>query len=153
MEKRFCEVCKEETKFQRLKIPVKTEVRGTSLQVDYESDECTVCHTSYEPLENTNKNILSKYAAYREKVGYLQPEEIRSIREKYKLNVRQFADILGINYQSLARIELGALQNAYENKLFECATSPKVMYKWVKRENGELVVPVRNMEKHLPHLK
>lgn len=146
MKKHFCEVCQQETCFQRIKNLAKTEIRGTTLQVNHEADKCTVCQTSYEPLENRNKNILSEYAAYREKVGYLQPAEIRAIREKYKLNVREFAAILGLKYQTLAHIERGGLQNAYQNMLFTYAASPKTMYKWVMRQQGELAIPVNDRE-------
>lgn len=140
-------MCKKKTAFNKLTIPVETEIRGTSLLVTHQYDECTICHTPYEPLENRNKNILNEYAAYREKVGYLKPEEIRRIREKYKLNVRQFAAILGMNYQNLARIELGDLQNAYQNMLFVCAASPEIMYKWLRRRKEGLPIPISDSEK------
>lgn len=142
MKTNYCEICQKERKFKRFKMPAKIEICGTSLLVDYEFDECTVCGTDYEPLENRNKNILSGYVAYREKKGYLQPEEIRAIRESYQLNIREFAAILGINYQDLARIEFGALQNSYQDLLFKWAASPERMHKWIIRKKEGLAVPL-----------
>lgn len=136
----FCEVCQRKTLFKRIEQPVKKEIRGTMLQVNHEYDQCMNCYTLYEPLGNEHKNILNTYAVYREKIGYLQPEEIRQIRERYQLSVRGFALMLGLSYQNVARIEAGALQNGYENMLFKCAASPKLMYKWMMRKKEMLPV-------------
>lgn len=146
MKKIFCDVCRAQTSFKRLEIPAETEIRGTALLVTHEYDECTVCGTSIEPLENINKNILKEYSVYREKVGYLQPKDIISIREKYGLNVREFAAVLGLSYQTLAQIENGSLQNAYQNMLFEYVATPQNLYDLIVRKNGELAIPLRKIE-------
>lgn len=148
MKKSFCEVCKVQTNFKRLEVLAETEIRGTALLVQHEYDECTVCRTSFEPLENINKNILKEYSVYREKVGYLQPDDIINIRESYKLNVREFSGILGLNYQTLVQIEKGSLQNAYQNMLFEYVATPQNLYNWVVKRNGELAIPLIKMEKN-----
>lgn len=133
-------------------VPVETEIRGTAFSVIHEYDRCLDCHTSYEPFENKYKNILKEYTIYREKVGYLQPKEIKSIRENYNFNIRQFALVLGIDYKELARIELGVLQNAYQNELFKLASCPKTMSEIVKKKGPFIAINLEDVLTNQPKM-
>lgn len=125
----YCEVCMNNTKMKRVEIEEEVQIRDVTFSTVHEYDKCSECGELYHPLDDVDKNYLKDYELYREKVGYLQPERIKSIRELYNLTIREFAEILGIGYSTLSNIENGALQNDYQNTLFLFSESPTAMYK------------------------
>jgi len=161
MKKQFCEVCMLERNMKRIEIEEKIEIRGVTLNVVHEYDKCVECNELFEPYENVDKNLLKDYSVYREKVGYIQPDEIKAIRNSYKFTIREFAEVLGIGYSTLSNIENGALQNEYQNTLFQFSASPSAMYKVVMDKKDFLESNVNESIKILaslciheePHLK
>ncbi|GAW99098.1 helix-turn-helix domain-containing protein [Secundilactobacillus mixtipabuli] len=71
-----------------------------------------------DPMEN----VRNSFNAYRERQGYLTPDDIRTLRQKLGLSVRQFANELGIGSSTLTQIENNQrLQVKYQEKLFRAA--------------------------------
>jgi DNA-binding transcriptional regulator YiaG len=69
-----------------------------------------------DPMENVRRG----FAAYRQRKGYLTPNEIRNIRQQLKMSVREFADLLGIGSSTLTQIENDQrVQVKYQEILFE----------------------------------
>lgn len=54
----------------------------------------------------------------------LYSEDIKEIRNMYKLNIRDFSSILGISYTNLSSIENGSLQPKYIDNLMRLAKDP-----------------------------
>lgn len=127
MEKQFCEVCLDTMNFERVYLIEEVTVKGETFEVDHEYDKCENCNELFEPIEDVDKNIKNDYRVYREKVGYIQPEEIKQIREKYGMSLRQFSELLGIGFSTLHHIEKGSLQTKYQNSLFVLVKSPQAM--------------------------
>lgn len=145
MEEQFCEVCLSDRKFERIEIEENVEIRSVNFKVLHEYDKCTECKELFEPYEDVDKNIKKDYFEYRKKVGYLNPEQIKAIRKKYTMSMRDFAAILGIGYSTLSNIENGALQNDYQNTLFEFASSPSAMYKITLKKKDFLDVDLESV--------
>lgn len=83
-------------------------------------------------FNNPMENVTRSFAAYRSKKGYMTPEDIRKLRHKLGLTVRQFAKRLGIAPSSLTQIENNLrVQVKYQDNLFKAA---KTFYE----ENGHL---------------
>ncbi|MFV0557951.1 MAG: helix-turn-helix domain-containing protein [Enterococcus sp.] len=78
----------------------------------------------FEPFENPDKNIEKDYALYRKRFSLLSPKEVKSIREKYNLTVREFAAILGFSYANLSAIENGNIQASYIDNGLRLAADP-----------------------------
>lgn len=57
------------------------------------------------------ENINKLYGIYRKKHNLLYPDEIKTIREKYKLTQEEFSIILGFNKITIRRLENGSLQS------------------------------------------
>lgn len=131
MSKQFCEICLQDRRFKRVELEEEVTIKDKTFNVIHEYDQCENCGELFEPIEDIDKNIKLDYRTYREKVGFLQPEEIKQIREKYGLNFRQYAELLGVGHSTLWHIENGSLQNEYQNTLFLFAESPSAMYKLV----------------------
>lgn len=128
MSNQFCEVCLNDKHFKRIEIEEEISMKGMTFNVVHEYDQCDNCKELFEPIEDIDKNIKQDFIEYRKQVGFLQPEEIRKIREKYGMNLRQFAELLGIGYSTLSHIENGSLQSWYQNSLFVLVASPQAMY-------------------------
>lgn len=132
MKKKYCEECMVEHEFERVTLIEEVSIRGRSFMVEHEYDKCKNCEVLFEPHEDVDKNLKKEYSMFRSKAGYLQPEEIAEIRNKYKMTLRQFASVLGIGYSTLSNIENGSLQNDYQDSLFRLASSPAAFYELVK---------------------
>lgn len=132
MSKAYCEECFVDREFERIYLNEKVTIRGVELTVNHEYDKCKSCNELFEPHEDYDKNIKNDYIAYRQKMGFMQPEEIKSIRKKYEMTIRQFAAIIGIGFSTLSNIENGVLQNSYQDALFRLAKTPTAFYTLVK---------------------
>ncbi|MCK9226098.1 MAG: DUF4065 domain-containing protein [Candidatus Muirbacterium halophilum] len=97
-------------------------IRGEDIGVDTTYYKCNNCENEFE-INDLDKYDLA-YRKYREKHGWLQPEDIKSIRKKYKLNQKEFSDILGIGEITLSRYENGALQDKVYETLLRLANDP-----------------------------
>lgn len=60
-------------------------------------------------------NLRKAYAKYRNIHGLLQPEEIKTIREQYGVSQVEFARIIGVDDNAIARYENGSLQDEAAN--------------------------------------
>ena len=128
MSKHFCEVCLSDKDFKRIEVEEEIGMKGLILNVLHEYDQCESCKQLFEPIEDIDKNIKRDFREYRKQVGFLQPEEVKQIREKYGMNLRQFAELLGVGYSTLSHIENGSLQSRYQNSLFVLVSTPQAMY-------------------------
>ena len=128
----YCDECGNEENYDVIHKIEEVTIKDVTFKNEHEYCQCSVCKELYEPLDDVDKNIKSDYAKYREIKHLLSPEEITSIREKYELSQRQFAELLGISHSTLSRIENGALQTDYQNTLFLMASVPESFKKVVQ---------------------
>jgi len=135
MKRLYCEECMVEREFKRVEIKEKVTIKDETFDVIHEYDKCEHCGELFEPFENIDKNIEKDYSIYRDKKGYLQPEKIKKIREKYGFSVRQFAELLGIGYSTLSNIENGALHTKYQDVLFKLVASPQAFKNLITNSN------------------
>lgn len=54
-----------------------------------------------DPMENIKRG----FAAYRERKGYMKPNEIKKLRHQLGMTVRKFAESIGIDSSTLTQIE------------------------------------------------
>ena len=69
------------------------------------------------------ENINKLYGIYRKKHNLLSPNEIKTIREKYKLTQEEFSTILGFNKITIKRLENGSLQTDEQDKIIRYINS------------------------------
>lgn len=71
-----------------------------------------------DPMEN----VRADFDAYRQRLNYMSPQELKSLRKSLHLSQRAFASELGISYSVLSQIESNKrVQVKYQNNLFEWA--------------------------------
>ena len=89
---------------------------------------------------NPNENFRTFASEYRKQKGFMQPDEVKSLRNKLGYNVRDFATELGVSYAKLSAIENDKrIQTKYQENLFRKAASDLDKY-------GHLIklIPVRD---------
>lgn len=69
------------------------------------------------------ENINKLYGIYRKKHNLLYPDEIKTIREKYKLTQEEFSIILGFNKITIRRLENGSLQSEEQDRIIRYINS------------------------------
>lgn len=70
--------------------------------------------------DNPMENSKNGFSVYRQRKGYLQPEEIRAVREKTGISLNKFAELIGIGKSSLSQIENNLrVQSKEQDSLFK----------------------------------
>lgn len=70
-------------------------------------------------FNNPMENVKRGFDAYRKRKGYMTPDEIRNLRNKLNMSVREFANAIGIGSSSLTQIENNQrVQVKYQEILF-----------------------------------
>lgn len=93
------------------------KVRGKEVEVDVKLYYCPTGDHYFQNLDDDEERIQKAYREYRRRSGYLQPEEIRQLREQYGLSQRAFAEFLDWGVMTIQRAESGALLDSGNNSL------------------------------------
>lgn len=56
-------------------------------------------------FDDPNENFRVAFNAYRSRKSYMKPQEIKNLRKDLSLDIRSFAERLGISYSKLSQIE------------------------------------------------
>jgi len=134
----LCPTCMKDREFEIRKEMETYPVKGESITIEADVTYCNVCGEQIWNQELDDGNIMSAFRAFREKNKLLQPEEIRSIREKYDLTQVAFAQILGLGEKTIARYETGSLQDAAPNTLISLAKYPGVFKNIVETNKARI---------------
>ncbi|HOD20449.1 MAG TPA: DUF4065 domain-containing protein [Candidatus Fermentibacter daniensis] len=116
----LCPVCEKMTEGGKVRRTVSVAVRGETIEVEEELIECEGCGASYATLDSPDAVALAN-RIYRERHGYLSPDDIRSFRNRYRLTQKELAGLLGWGVVTLSRYENGALQEAGHEKALRMA--------------------------------
>lgn len=117
-----CPMCESEGTLKKVYGNITVSVRGLEIEVKSVQLVCSHCDSVFESPE---KDPLEEaYRKYREKNNWMQPEDIKKLRERYRLSQHEFADILGFGKATLSRYENGALQDNSSETLLEMAKDP-----------------------------
>lgn len=105
----ICGECGKAVKPEIRKISEKWEIRDDEIAVSGEASFCPECGVMF--LDVLYDALLARaYDKYRQRYDLLTPKEISSIRRRWGLDQKTFADLIGVNVLSLRRYESGGLQ-------------------------------------------
>lgn len=138
----------EEYRFISIKETVK--IKGDTFKVLHEYYERLSDGELFEPFDDPDKNLNKDYDLYRKKYTLLSPKEVKRIRLKYGLNIRDFSEILGISYSNLSSIENGSIQATYIDNLLRLVDDPYAFLKVVNEKKN--AIPTRITDKLIPTL-
>ena len=96
-------------------------VKGESIEILAQVAVCPQCNQDLYDDELDSQTQQSVFNQYRQKHGLLTPEEIRRIREKYKLSQKAFSRLIGFGEVTIHRYELGSIQEKTHDLLIRQA--------------------------------
>lgn len=123
--KGICPVCEAEREIERGLNTETFTIKNESIEIEANVDYCSMCGEYFADIETEERNFQTAYRLYREKHGLLQPEEIKSIREKYGLGQRAFSRLLGWGEITIHRYEAGGLQDETHNNELVLINDPE----------------------------
>ena len=91
------------------------KVRGLDIDVASKIHYCPEGDHYFYSIEDEEDKFQAAYREYRKRKGLLQPEEIRAIRNQYRLSQKSFSLSLGWGDITIHRYETGAIQNDAHN--------------------------------------
>ncbi|WP_408955811.1 type II TA system antitoxin MqsA family protein [Natroniella sp. ANB-PHB2] len=152
MEK-FCPECLQKQKFKKIKDEIIHEVKNESFTNEIKKIICEKCGEEIIEDEEFDKSLLMAFNKYREKYNLLFPSKIKSIRKKYDLSQRDFADIIGCSVATINRYENGALQDNVHDHLIRLIDNPENMDAIIKKNKDKIKTKtIKKMKKKLSEL-
>ncbi len=116
----YCVVCGDEH-VRHDKKRMEFDVRGKTMRFEVPVKVCAACGAIEQP--DVDPAELA-FAQYRRQNGLLTPEEIKGIRERYKLSQKSLAALLGMSEATINRYEGGGLQDeAHDQAIRSCASA------------------------------
>lgn len=126
--KNFIEKLSRETgkleKYELIELTEEVKIKKEIFEITHKYYKRLSDDELFEPFEDPDYNLNIDYNTYRNKHNLLYSEDIKEIRNMYKLNIRDFSSILGISYTNLSSIENGSLQPKYIDNLMRLAKDP-----------------------------
>jgi putative zinc finger/helix-turn-helix YgiT family protein len=108
---------------------VTTEVKGDMITFD----ECyRVDSTTQEEIFDRDveiENDIKLYDIYKKRNGLLTATEIKSIREKYNMNQKEYALSIGVGEITVHRFENGSVQTEAVDSIMKLSANPEIMEK------------------------
>ncbi len=125
----FCPHCNDITEIEEITLEEQYPIKNDLLTVPVQVLRCGNCRGTFVTgsLEEVNYRTAAEH--YRRKHNLLFPEDIKALREKYKLSQRQLGKILRWGDSTISQYENGKIQDAAHNDLLKLLRSSGVMAK------------------------
>ena len=146
----FCPVCEQEMEARPV-TSIKVKVRGEEFEVPVELFECMECGEKFDVPENPQDELGKAYRLYREKHGYMQPEELKELRDKYWLTQAELAGLLGWSIATLNRYENGALQDSAHDRILKSLRDPSFLLTLIE-QNPDVINERENKVERLKEI-
>ena len=148
---RYSNETQKNEQYQLIEILEEVEIKNESFEVVHEYYQRLSDQELFEPFDNPDKNLNKDYALYRKKHALLTSMEIKEIRQKYGLSVRDFARVLGISYTNLSSIENGSIQAGYIDSLLRLVNDPYAFLEMVEGKESSYLAKL--MRELIPRLR
>lgn len=121
--------------------------RKEEFEITHHSFRCVDTEEQFTNTELDVLNLTQLYNQYREKHKIPFPEQIKQIREKYKVSAAKMADILGFGVNSYRLYEDGEIPSLSNARLIQSVDEPDVFKQMVnlcdKLDKNEGLIPFR----------
>ena len=136
--KSFCPHCEKETSATSVLAKLEYTVKGVDVSIEAPLIKCDVCENEFESPEMGHDVAALALRAYREEVGLLSPEEIKSFRKSLGLTQHELSELLGWGGATLSRYENGALQDEAHDRAMRMIMEPDALLGVIKNNPGLL---------------
>lgn len=132
----YCVICGDDREFRHEQRPTEFEVRGETLVFEVPVKVCPTCGTVEE--EEGVDPAETAFGEFRKRKGLLTPEEIKSIRKRFRLSQKSLAALLGMSEASVNRYEGGGLQDEAHDQAIRALQNPAVVRDLLERRGDRL---------------
>lgn len=146
----ICPVCEQEREIVTGQKKETIRIRNEDVDITAQLEHCASCGEYFADSDMEEQNIQQAYRAYRAHHGFMQPEEIRAVREEYQLSQRALSRLLGWGEITLHRYEAGGLQDEAHNVALMLVQEPESM-RILLEKNGNRI-PKRMLERAMRRL-
>jgi len=113
--KKECPVCETERALVYGEMDEVLKVRGEDIEITSKLNYCPEGNHYFYDVEDEEDKFQAAYREYKRRKGYLQSEEIKSLRKQYRLSQKNFARLLNWGDITIHRYESGAIQDDAHN--------------------------------------
>lgn len=121
----YCPNCDDEVKALLKSNKDELLIRGEKVGFDSSVLECPECHQIIADSRIEEGNLQNAYDEYRKGHGLLLPVEIKNIRKRIGLSLREFSRLLNFGEQTIARYESGSIQDFLHDNTIRLASTPE----------------------------
>jgi len=132
----YCVVCGQDGPLRHEQKATEFDVRGETLHFQVPVTVCPSCGTT--EVEDGLDPAEMAFTEYRKRKELLTPQQIREMRERYRLSQRSFAALLGMSESTINRYEGGGLQNEAHDQAIRACENPVVMRDLLARRGNRL---------------
>ena len=138
-EMKHCISCMEQHDVDIVEIEEKGTFKGELVSFSAVYEYCSNTEEYLETEEMMRKNSLAQKDAYRKAVRLLTSDEIKSIREKFGMGQKEFAEVLGWGAVTVARYETQQVQDrAHDDILRKIDSEPKWFLEMLDRAKDKV---------------
>lgn len=112
----ICPDCEDNNVFV-YKREIVINVKGEEVVAEEEFCRCEKCGEEFQTAEQMNQNNIRALDAYRKAHNLLTSEEIKNIRNKYKISQVEFAWFIGVGEKTITRYETKQIQEESNDRL------------------------------------
>ena len=120
----YCPECDHEVEASLERRVEVLPVKGEPTSYDAVVAICPCCGGVIGDSRIEDGNLRRAYSAYCTAHGLMSPDEVRALRNRYGLSLREFSRLLGFGEQTIARYEAGAIPDDSHNTMLMLASSP-----------------------------
>lgn len=142
--KGFCPSCEKESELVHVQKVEEINVNGEAIPIQVDRFQCQVCGEEFDNPASTYDPLAEAYIEYRRRKGMVQPEQIRTFREKYHLSQKELSDLLGFGGATLSRYENGALQDETHDTILRLILEPNNLEQLILEKTDALSEEKRN---------
>ena len=140
-ESKQCISCMEEHDVEIVEAEESGTFKGEKVDFIAIYEFCPNSEEYSETEEMMRSNSSAQKDAYRSKVGLLTSREIKSIREKYGMGQKEFAEVLGWGMATIARYETQQVQDrVHDDMLRKLDSEPKWFLEILERAKDKIGV-------------
>lgn len=136
--KGFCPSCERETELVLIQKIENVIIKGENIPIQVNRFLCQECGEEFDNPCSNYDPLAAAFAEYRRRKGMVQPEQIRSFREKYNLSQKELSDLLGFGGATLSRYENGALQDEAHDTIMRLIIEPYNLQQIIQ-EKGDVL--------------
>ncbi|MGG0667730.1 type II TA system antitoxin MqsA family protein [Lederbergia citrisecunda] len=134
----YCSKCMEKVPYVVKEEKFILTVRNEKFLIEGKRIYCSIDNEELFHAEFDSENQEKAFNLYREKYNIVYPEDIKKVRERYRLTQREYSYLLGFGEITLSRYERGSLPTIAQNNMIKASFDPVKFYEMLPDEHVKI---------------